>query len=141
MKSLKEFLAEALSSLDDKLLKKHKVSQDDLEDLAKKCGMTPAGRSHSDAAIDVTVSGVDDKTAEKLAGELKMQELTDKQIKEIRKNLNMRERTWIAKLDDDLAIEFLWLGAKASKPSPKATIRVFSISKFGMADVDFLKFI
>jgi hypothetical protein len=141
MKSLKEFLTEALVRFDRKLLADNGVSEADLQAAAKKCGMDPGKLMFVDDWASMDVDNVDSASAEKFAKEFKMQEMTEKEIRAIRNKLFMQERTWIAKIDEDLALEFLWLGATRSKPSTKASIKVFSIKTYNMADADFVKFI
>ena len=144
MKSLTECINEALNktSLDNRLLKKHDVTVDDLKKIISSCGMKIKNSPELfDAEISISVEVPDAASAEKFANSYDMTELSDKEIKSVRVGLNMRERTWVANLGDDLGLELCWMGAKSKTPGKNGIVRVVDIPKFNMADTKFFDMI
>ncbi len=140
MKSLTECINEALNqtSLNDRLLKKYKVTVDDLKKAIDSCGMKMKNDPELfDAEISISVEVSDAASAEKFADSYNMTELSDKEIKSVRVGLNMRERTWVANLGDDLGLELCWMGAKSKTPGKNGIVRVVDIPKYNMADAKF----
>lgn len=139
MKSLTECLNEALNNtLDVRILKKYGVDLDNLEKVFKSCDLKLKGEPNVFASeISVKVENVNDTNAEKFAKSFNMTEMSDKEIKSVRMGLFMKERTWVANFDDNIGLEFCWLGAKSKTPSDTATVRVVDVTKFDMADAKF----
>jgi len=144
VKTITAYLNEALNktTLDNRLLKKHGVTVDDLKKAITSCGMKIKNDPELyDAEISINVEVPDAKSAEKFADSYDLTELTDKEIKSVRMGLNMRERTWVAKLGDNLGLELCWLGAKSKTPDKNGIVRVVDVPKFNMADAKFFDMI